>query len=107
MFKKIDKMNMQYLVMYRSSAAQAAIEAAQRINQQLRKGGPKSPPEVSPSIQKPGAHAGLGMVVTEEFRVPDKMVGLSKFRLIVNVHWLVNFYDFYEFCFSLNSYINL
>lgn len=71
--------------MYRSSAAQAAIEAAQRINQQLRKGGPKSPPEVSPSLQKPGAHAGLGMVVTEEFRVPDKMVGLSKFHLMLNV----------------------
>ncbi|XP_052091444.1 far upstream element-binding protein 1-like isoform X3 [Mytilus californianus] len=60
----------------RSSAAQAAKEAAQRINQQLGKGGPTSPPAVNPALQKPGPHAGLGMVVTEEFRVPDKMVGL-------------------------------
>ncbi|KAJ8300888.1 hypothetical protein KUTeg_022407 [Tegillarca granosa] len=63
----------------RSSAAIAAQEAAARINQQLGVGPPSQAPTgqpLSPSLQKPGAHAGLGMVVTEDYKVPDKMVGL-------------------------------
>ncbi|KAK0046017.1 far upstream element-binding protein 2-like isoform X2 [Biomphalaria pfeifferi] len=52
-------------------AARAAQEAAARINRQL---GIQQDPNMQP--QKPGPHAGLGMVTTEEHRVPDKMVGL-------------------------------
>lgn len=53
-----------------SQAAQAAQEAAARINQQLgvASSGPPS------SIPKPH----LEMVSTEEYAVPDKMVGLSE-----------------------------
>ncbi|XP_059142520.1 far upstream element-binding protein 1-like isoform X4 [Physella acuta] len=54
-----------------ADAARAAQEAAARINRQL---GIQPDPSMQP--QKPGPHAGLGMVTTEEHRVPDKMVGL-------------------------------
>lgn len=56
-----------------TEAAQAAAQAAARINQQL---GVSSPPG---NMQQPNNQmGGLGMVITEEFKVPDRMVGLSK-----------------------------
>ena len=65
---------------YRSSeAAQAAAQAAAKINQQL--GVPQNkPPMQSPPDNQMGGGMG-GMVVTEEFRVPDRMVGLSMYDL--------------------------
>jgi far upstream element-binding protein len=54
-----------------TDAARAAQEAAARINRQL---GINPDPNMQP--QKPGPHAGMGMVTTDEHRVPDKMVGL-------------------------------
>lgn len=57
-----------------TEAARAAQEAAARINRQL---GIQQDPNMQP--QKPGPPFGVGgMVTTEEHRVPDKMVGLSK-----------------------------
>ncbi|XP_011422132.2 far upstream element-binding protein 3-like isoform X4 [Crassostrea angulata] len=58
----------------RSEAAQAAQAAAARINQQLGVGPPSSAPP--PAAPKPSSHTGGGMVVTEEYAIPDKMVGL-------------------------------
>ncbi|KAL5011503.1 hypothetical protein ScPMuIL_010054 [Solemya velum] len=58
----------------RSQSVLAAQEAAARINQQL--GVASTSPQLNTSVPKPGPHAGLGMVVTEECLVPDKMVGL-------------------------------
>ncbi|GFS26239.1 far upstream element-binding protein 1 [Elysia marginata] len=52
------------------AAARAAQEAAARINRQLG-----IQPDQSMQPQKPGGHSGL-MVLTEDHRVPDKMVGL-------------------------------
>ncbi|XP_041369415.1 far upstream element-binding protein 1-like isoform X2 [Gigantopelta aegis] len=55
-----------------SQAQQAALEAAAKINQQL--GVPTSPGQMSnapkPNMQGPGG------ITTEEFQIPDKMVGL-------------------------------
>ncbi|XP_025113716.1 far upstream element-binding protein 1-like isoform X3 [Pomacea canaliculata] len=55
-----------------SEAAQAAQEAAARINRQLG----LNPADGVMQPQKPGPHAGLGLVTTENYHVPDKMVGL-------------------------------
>ncbi|XP_050392803.1 far upstream element-binding protein 1 [Patella vulgata] len=55
-----------------SSAAQAAQEAAARINQQLGVG----PATAPPVIGNPSPHAQLGAVMEETYMVPDKMVGL-------------------------------
>ncbi|XP_076455449.1 far upstream element-binding protein 1-like isoform X3 [Babylonia areolata] len=56
-----------------SEAAQAAQEAAVRINRQF--GLNQVDPNMQP--QKPmGPHPGMGLVTTENYHVPDKMVGL-------------------------------
>ncbi|KAK7095570.1 hypothetical protein V1264_006955 [Littorina saxatilis] len=55
-----------------TEAAQAAQEAAARINRQLG----LNPADPGMQPQKPGPHPGMGMVSTENFHVPDKMVGL-------------------------------
>ncbi|KAL8600841.1 hypothetical protein ACOMHN_056499 [Nucella lapillus] len=55
-----------------SDAAQAAQEAAARINRQF--GLNQVDPNMQP--QKPMTHPGMGLVTTENFQVPDKMVGL-------------------------------
>ena len=67
---------------YRSiEAQQAAAAAAAKINQQLgvsQGNKPMIPGMSSPPGPKPGM-PGLGMVVTEDYAVPDKLVGLSKY----------------------------
>lgn len=70
------------ILFYRNAeAAQAAAQAAARINQQL---GVSSPPG---NMQQPNSQmGGLGMVITEEFKVPDRMVGLSKYSLKLHVY---------------------
>lgn len=68
----------------RTSAAQVAAAAASQINAKL---GITSPAGQPPAIGQPdlsgmpqphlgGPHAGLGMVTTEDYSVPDRMVGL-------------------------------
>ena len=57
----------------KSDAAQASDGP---MNQQLGVGPPSSAPP--PAVPMPGPHQGLGMVVTEEYVIPDMMVGLSK-----------------------------
>ena len=59
----------------RSQAVQAAAAAASQLNQKLGTTNAGGPP---PLGQLGGPHAGLGAVVNEDFRVPDRMVGLSK-----------------------------
>ncbi|XP_064617106.1 far upstream element-binding protein 1-like isoform X2 [Liolophura sinensis] len=54
-----------------AQAAQVAQEAAARINQQLGVG-----PASSLSPQPKPNHSGLGFVTTEEYSIPDRMVGL-------------------------------
>ena len=49
--------------------------SAGQMNQQLGVGPPLSAPP--PLVSMPGPHQGLGMVVTEEYVIPDTMVGLS------------------------------
>lgn len=66
-----------------SEAAQAAQEAAARINRQL--GLNPADPNMQP--QKPGPHAGLGLVTTENYHVPDKMVGLSKLPALSSLQY--------------------
>lgn len=66
-----------------SEAAQAAQEAAARINRQL--GLNPTDPNMQP--QKPGPHAGLGLVTTENYHVPDKMVGLSKLPALSSIQY--------------------
>ncbi|XP_078311410.1 uncharacterized protein LOC144618693 isoform X2 [Crassostrea virginica] len=56
-----------------SNAAQAS---AGQMNQQLGVGPPSSAPP--PAVFMPGPHQGLGMVVTEEYVIPDTMVGLRR-----------------------------
>ena len=56
--------------------SEAAQASSGRINQQLGVGPPSSAPP--PAVSMPGPHQGLGMVVTEEYVIPDPMVGLSK-----------------------------
>jgi len=67
----------------RSSAAQAAAAAASQINAKLGiTSSAGQPPAIGqPDIGMPqphcgGPHAGLGMVTTEDYSVPDRMVGL-------------------------------
>ncbi|XP_078311416.1 uncharacterized protein LOC144618693 isoform X4 [Crassostrea virginica] len=57
----------------KSDAAQAS---AARINQQLGVGPQSSAPP--PVASLPGTHQGLGMVITEEYVIPDTMVGLRR-----------------------------
>lgn len=57
-----------------AQAAQAAQEAAARINQQLGV-------SAQTAQKPPNPHANL-MASTEEFRVPDRMVGLREYRNI-------------------------
>ena len=63
-------------------AQQAAAAAAAKINQQLgvSQNKPMIPGMPSPPGPKPGM-PGLGMVVTEDYTVPDKLVGLSKYSV--------------------------
>ena len=60
-----------------SEAARAAQEAAARINRQL---GLQSADSAMQPNKPPGPMGGgmMGGAVTEDHRVPDKMVGLSK-----------------------------
>jgi len=61
-----------------TEAAQAAAQAAARINQQLGVQAHQGDNMQQPQDQM----GGLGMVITEEFKVPDRMVGLSKCKLL-------------------------
>ncbi|XP_053380520.1 far upstream element-binding protein 2-like isoform X2 [Mercenaria mercenaria] len=54
-----------------TEAAQAAAQAAARINQQLGVSSPNSG-----MMQPQNDQMNLGMVITEEYKVPDRMVGL-------------------------------
>lgn len=74
-----------FFLLSRSEAAQAAQAAAARINQQLGVGPPSSAPP--PAAPKPSSHTGGGMVVTEEYAIPDKMVGLSKSAFVSGTTW--------------------
>ena len=58
------------------SESDAAQSSAGQMNQQLGVGPPLSAPP--PAVSMPGPHQGLGMVVTEEYVIPDTLVGLSK-----------------------------
>lgn len=59
----------------------AAQEAAAKINCQFG-----IEPNLMMQPQKPGPHPGMGMVTTEEHRVPDKMVGLSEWDMFCCLH---------------------
>ena len=86
-FTRVDHVVMVFFVLcpIRSSqAAQAAAAAASQINAKLGLAGSTptsntSAPSMNSSIGSSGPHAGLGMVTTENYQVPDRMVGLSKF----------------------------
>ncbi|XP_078310919.1 uncharacterized protein LOC144617702 [Crassostrea virginica] len=54
----------------------AAQSSAGQMNQQLGVGPPLSAPP--PAVSMPGPHQGLGMVVTEEYVIPDTMFGLRR-----------------------------
>jgi hypothetical protein len=64
-----------YVSCRNTEAAQAAAQAAARINQQL---GVSSPNSSMMQQQNDQMNLGGGMVITEEYKVPDRMVGLSK-----------------------------
>ncbi|XP_029632947.1 far upstream element-binding protein 1 isoform X2 [Octopus sinensis] len=57
-----------------TQAAQAAQEAAARINQQLGVSNPNL--QKSSPVTSPGPHSSMEMVASEEYKVPDKLVGL-------------------------------
>ena len=64
----------------RQNAAAAAAAAASQINQKLGSmGGGPVPAGMNMGGPGPNPHMGMGPVVNEEFQVPDRMVGLSKF----------------------------
>ncbi|XP_078311435.1 uncharacterized protein LOC111100403 isoform X3 [Crassostrea virginica] len=54
----------------------AAQSSAGQMNQQLGVRPPLSAPP--PAVSMPGPHQGLGMVVTEEYVIPDTMFGLRR-----------------------------
>nr|XP_022287940.1 uncharacterized protein LOC111100403 isoform X4 [Crassostrea virginica] len=54
----------------------AAQSSAGQMNQQLGVGPALSAPP--PAVSMPGPHQGLGMVVTEEYVIPDTMFGLRR-----------------------------
>ncbi|CAE1315166.1 FUBP [Acanthosepion pharaonis] len=58
-----------------TQAAQAAQEAAARLNQQLGVSNPNL--QKSSPVTSPGPHSTMEMV-SSEYKVPDKLVGLSK-----------------------------
>ena len=58
------------------SKSDAAQSSSGLMNQQVGVGPPTSAPP--PAVSMPGPHQGLDMVVTEEYVIPDMMVGLSK-----------------------------
>ena len=58
------------------SESDAAQSSAGQMNQQLGVVPPLSAPP--PAVSMPGPHQGLGMVVTEEYVIPDTMFGLSE-----------------------------
>ena len=58
------------------SESDAAQSLAGQMNQQFGVGPPLSAP--LPAVSMPGPHQGLGMVVTEEYVIPDTMFGLSE-----------------------------
>lgn len=74
--KEIRDLNCFFVVVFcrNTEAAQAAAQAAARINQQL---GVSS--QNNSMMQQQSDQMNLGMVITEEYKVPDRMVGLSKF----------------------------
>ena len=78
-----------------SEAAQAAQEAAARINRQL--GLNPSDPSMQPP--KPGPMAGLGLVTTENYQVPDKMVGLSEYECFCSCVFLCRKGNGVQICF--------
>lgn len=66
-----------------SQASAAAAAAAAQINAKLGITGGGSPPSMMPPQMQPqmgigGMHGGLGLVKTEDYAVPDRMVGLSE-----------------------------
>ena len=60
-----------------SEAGHAAQETAARINRQLG----LNSSDLGMQPNKPVAHSGLGLVTTENYKIPDKMVGLGKYSL--------------------------
>ena len=60
------------------SESDAAESSAGQMNQQLGVRPPLSAPPPPPAVSMPGPHQGLGMVVTEEYVIPDTMFGLSE-----------------------------
>ena len=62
------------------SKSDAAQSSSGLMNQRVGVGPPTSAP--SPAVSKSGPHQGLGMVVTEEYVIPDTLVGLSKLHVL-------------------------
>ena len=65
---------MTFLIFFSESDAAQASDG--RMDQQLGVGPLSSAPP--PAVFMPVPHQGLGMVITEEYVIPDMMVGLSK-----------------------------
>ena len=68
-----------------AAAAQAAAQAASQINAKLGITGTAQQVVQQMPMGMGGAHSGLGLVTTETLTVPDRMVGLSKWRLLTGV----------------------
>ena len=58
------------------SKSDAAQSSSGLMNQQVGVGPTTSAPP--PAVSMPGPHQGLGMGVTEEYVIPDTLVGLSE-----------------------------